>query len=75
MTCRSCSAEVASTTVFCPHCGERVQLESEWQPTGLLVQDRRTTVLNPDSATGALSVAQAGEVLSWLTAEREKGKE
>ena len=55
MICCSCSAEVASTTVFCPHCGERVESEFELPATGLFAKGRGTTLLNADNSTGMLS--------------------
>lgn len=70
MTCCCCFAEVASTAVFCPHCGERVQLDSEFQPTRLLAQDRGTTVLENDHGTSVLRDEQEQEVLRWLSSKK-----
>jgi hypothetical protein len=70
MTCWCCFADVASTTMFCPYCGERARLESG--PTTQLVQERGTTVLEHDNPTKVLSDEQARVVLRWLTGEREK---
>jgi hypothetical protein len=75
MKCFSCYAELSSTTVFCPHCGERAQLDSELQATRLLVQNRGATLLTPANANSVLSDDRAREVWSWLTTEKEKGAE
>ena len=70
MTCSCCFAKVASEAVFCPHCGERVRLESEWQPKRLLAKDRGTTPLNTHNGTSALLDEQAQEVVRWLTSKK-----
>jgi hypothetical protein len=71
MICSCCFAQLASEAVFCPHCGERVQPESEWQPTRLLAQDRGTTALNTDhNGTSVLLDEQALEVVRWLTSKK-----
>lgn len=71
MTCLSCLAGVADTTVFCPYCGEQIQQDSESQPTRLLAQERDTTLLNTDTGgTSVLSGEQAREVVKRLTAQK-----
>jgi hypothetical protein len=75
MKCFSCYAELSAATVFCPHCGKRVQLDSELQATRLLVQNRGAILLTPANANSVLSDDHAREVWNWLTTEKEKRAE